>query len=157
MKFQISTFHSIRHFEPYMIPISTAVWDPKWFHDFKGPDHVFKDKKGVYNGLRYLSLAPGITCENLCRGPENCGNEPGTCMFLSNYAKQLENINFAQMINELMLIGLQIKKHEGFEEDPIIVLLVYEKPDNPCSERWPLKRWFKAHGYELEEVEICTG
>jgi len=152
MQIMISTFHNIRHFKPYMIPISTAVWDPKWYHDFKGPEHVFKDKNGIYNGLRYLSLAPGITCEGLCRGPEDCGNEPGTCMFLHNYAKQLENIDFTRMINELMLIGLQIKKHEGFEEDPIIVLLVYEKPDNPCSERHPLKKWFTAHGYNLEEV-----
>lgn len=56
------------------------------------------------------------------------------------------------MINELTEIGLAIKKHDGFEEDPIIVLLVYEKPDNPCSERWPLKDWFAKHGLELQEV-----
>ena len=56
------------------------------------------------------------------------------------------------MVEELEAMGSAIQKHEGFEEDPIIVLLVYEKPDNPCSERWPLKDWFMAHGLELEEV-----
>ena len=56
------------------------------------------------------------------------------------------------MVEELEAMGSAIQKHEGFEEDPIIVLLVYEKPDNPCSERWPLKDWFAAHGLELEEV-----
>lgn len=113
---------------------------------------MFKDKKGVYNGLRYLSLAPGITCEGLCRGSKDCGNKPPLCPFLITYRKQLDNINFTTMVEELEAMGSAIQKHEGFEEDPIIVLLVYEKPDNPCSERWPLKDWFMAHGLELEEV-----
>ena len=152
MKIMISTFHNIRNFTPNMIPVSTAVWDPKWFHDFSYPTHVFKDKKGVYNGLRYLSLAPGITCEGLCRGSKDCGNKPPLCPFLIAYRKQLDNINFTTMVEELEAMGSAIQKHEGFEEDPIIVLLVYEKLDNPCSERWPLKDWFMAHGLELEEV-----
>jgi hypothetical protein len=50
-------------------------------------------------------------------------------------------------------MGLTIKKHEGFEEDPIIVLLVYEKPDNPCSERCVLIDWFKKNNIELEEFQ----
>lgn len=157
MKIMISTFHNIRNFTQNMIPISTAVWDPKWFHDFKGPDHVFKDKRGIYNGLRYLSLSPGITCEGLCRGPEDCGNTPDSCPFLTAYKKQLDNLNFDTMVDELTSMALLIENHEQFEGEPIIVLLVYEKPDNPCSERSALRAWFKEHGYELEEVNICIG
>lgn len=156
MKIQIATFNDIRHFTPNMIPISTAVWDPKWYHNFNRPEYVFKDKRGVYNGLKYLSLVPGITCAGLCRGPEDCGNKPPNCPFLTTYKKQLDKIDFFNMVNELYFMGLTIKKHEQFEQDPIIVLLVYEKVDNPCSERWPLKQWFAEHGYELEEAELCN-
>lgn len=151
MEIKISTFHNIRNFKPYMIPISTAMWDPKWYHDNQGPSHVFKDKRGVWNGFKYHSLAPGITCENLCRGPETCGSTPDCCPFLQNYGKQLNNIDFDVMIRELEHLAQLVKKKEGFKEDPVIVLLVYEKPDNPCSERWELKKWFTSHGYELEE------
>ena len=29
--------------------------------------------------------------------------------------------------------------------------LVYETPDNPCSERWPIQQWFKEHRYNIKE------
>ena len=30
MNILISYFQQIRYFKPYMIPVSTAMWDPKW-------------------------------------------------------------------------------------------------------------------------------
>lgn len=156
MKIKISYFYSIRNFQPYMIPISTAIWDPKWYHDFKGQDYVFK-KNNVYYGLRYDSLAPGLTCQSCCRGPERCMETPDSCLFLKNYYKQLQGINFAQMITDLKNLAYSIKEHEGFQEDPMIVLLVYEKVDNPCSERHSIKRWFKENGIELKDFELTEG
>ena len=47
-----SYFYQIRHFKKNMVPISTAMWDPKWYHDWMGHDYVFKDKRGIYNGIR---------------------------------------------------------------------------------------------------------
>ncbi len=77
-----SYFYQIRFFKPSMIPVSTAVFDPKWYHNFKGQDHVFIDKRGVVNGLRIKSLMPDYTCNNLCRGFETCPTkDPGTCDF----------------------------------------------------------------------------
>ena len=42
-----SYFYQIRNFKPNMIPLSTALWDPKWFHKNKGHSFQFKDKNGV--------------------------------------------------------------------------------------------------------------
>ena len=58
MKLAISYFYKIRFFQPWMIPISTAAWDPKYYHDNKGKDYLFVDKRGVINGYRYEALAP---------------------------------------------------------------------------------------------------
>ena len=56
MKLAISYFYKIRFFQPWMIPISTAAWDPKYYHDNKGKDYLFVDKRGVINGYRYEAL-----------------------------------------------------------------------------------------------------
>lgn len=150
MKITITNFYNLRFLTPNQIPLSTAMWDPKWYHDFKGPDHVFKDKHGVWNGFRAESLVPGIMCNSLCRG-NPCPEEPNTCMFLRNYRKQLDLINYDQMIDEWAQLAEQIKTHEQLDGEMEIVILVHEKIDNPCSERWPLIDYFRAHG-----AEICS-
>ena len=43
MKLAISYFYKIRFFQPWMIPISTAAWDPKYYHDNRGKDYLFVD------------------------------------------------------------------------------------------------------------------
>ena len=52
MKVLITYFYNIRFLKQNQIPVSTAMWDPKWYHDFKDKDYIFKDKNGVYNGDR---------------------------------------------------------------------------------------------------------
>ena len=39
-------------------------------------------------------------------------------------------------------------------KDIDFAIVVFEKYDKPCSERWPLKQWFKEHGVELEEWKL---
>ena len=39
------------------------------------------------------------------------------------------------------------------KEEIIIVLIVYETPANPCSERKPLQDFFNAHGVECKELD----
>ena len=41
MNIYISYFYNIRFFPKNLIPISTAMWDPKWYHNFKSDDTVF--------------------------------------------------------------------------------------------------------------------
>ena len=57
MKIKISYFYHVRNLKQYQIPVSTAVWDPKWFHENTGNNkHIFIDKRGVVNGVRLLRL-----------------------------------------------------------------------------------------------------
>ena len=138
--------------KPYMIPLSTACFDPKWFHQNKSQEFVWKDKNGVYNGLRAPVFAPGPLCENLCRGPETCDtHNPTRCLFLNTYRYQLDQLDFENNIARCESMGNRIQALEGFAEEPIIMLLVHEAPQNPCSERRVIQEWFAAHGKEVVE------
>lgn len=57
MKIRTSYFYQIRNFTRNMIPISTAVWDPTWYHNFTNDyNYIFKDKRNILNGLRLESI-----------------------------------------------------------------------------------------------------
>jgi hypothetical protein len=138
-----------------MIPVSTAQWDPKWFHDFKDQHHIFEDKNGVVNGIRCEKLHfPKDLYDNLkeeaCNGSP-CKYEPSTCAFLREYKKYLFSIDFNSLIDELEYYAREMKETLEFDEEPIIVLIVHEDDKNPCSERGPLKELFESHGIELNE------
>lgn len=151
-KIYISYFYQIRNFNRSMIPISTAVWDPKWYHNFQSQSHLFKDKNGVYNGIRNPLLMPGKSCEGLCNG--RCAiKHPESCEFIKAYREQLDEINFADFITDLEDLITQYKLAEPDIEDPIPVLIVHEAPDNPCSERVPLIEWLRSHHIECEEFQ----
>lgn len=155
MKIYISYFYQLRFFPKNAIPLSTAIWGPKWFKQ----GTPWKDKRGVWNGLRAEPFVPGQQCDGLCHGPEYCGLRPNDveafsptkCSFLRRYLVQLNMLNFDEIMARFEKLGKTIQNKEGFLEEPIAILLVHEAPDNPCSERWPLIKWFADHGYELEE------
>lgn len=152
MKILTSYFYQIRNMKQNYIPLSTAVWDPKWFHQGKGNNYQWKDKNGIWNGLRAEPFVPGKACEGLCRGPEVCNAySPKTCAFLKTYRKQLDNLNFQEILKRFEDLGLKIQKTEGFQEEPVLVLIFHEKYDNPCSERWPVQDWFKDNDYPIKE------
>lgn len=155
MKIMTSYFYQVRNMKSNYIPLSTAVWDPSWWHQGKGNSFQFKDKNGVWNGLRAEPFVPDQTCEGLCRGPETCNYlSPKTCRFLKTYRAQLNKLDFQEIIERFAALGQKIQKTEGFEEEPVLVLLFHEKWDNPCSERWPVQEWFRDHGYEVEEFNL---
>lgn len=151
MQIYTSYFYKVRFMKPYMIPLSTAKYAPKWFHQDKGPNFQWKDKNGVWNGLRAPVFAPGPSCDNLCQGADNCGRSPDSCLFLKTYRYQLDQLDYQDIIKRCESIANQIKKVEEFEEEPIIMLLVHEAPTNPCSERKSIQDWFMAHGKEVKE------
>lgn len=158
IKVYTSYFYQIRFFKPNMIPISTAVWDPKWFHPYNDRNGIFKDKNNVYNGIRSRLLHPGKECDGMCAGPENCiakygQAEPDKCDFLKTYREQLNKIDCNKLMQDLEDYAYKIKEKEGFEEEPVIVLIVYEVPSNPCSERVVLQEWFNKNGIECKELE----
>ena len=159
MRILVSYFYHVRHFKPYMIPFSTAVWDPAWYHNFnKCHNYTYLDKNGVLNGLRMPLLKPGQKCKGLCSGQELCQTLfgqpiPDECLFLKEYKAQLGRLDFEGVKSTLEVQARFVKECLGFEEEPVIVLLVHEAPNNPCSERWALKDWFLDNGYILEEYD----
>lgn len=149
----ISYFYQIRFFKPYMIPFSTALSDPKWFHQNHNQSFVFKDKNNVYNGIKATPLIPQMESDGECGGAANCNFSPENCKFLSNYYSQLKSLDFNSIVRRLIELSEKVKSIEGFSETPIPILIVYETPKNPCSERVILRKWFNDNGCELREFD----
>lgn len=155
MLIRTSYFYQIRNFTRNMIPISTAVWDPAWYHNFtKDYSHLFYDSRNILNGLRLEKIIEQGRKSN--HGTEICPCEKKdfhTCSFLSNYRKNLENINFEEMIADMQQLANNYKEQEKINEEIILVLIVYETPNNLCSERIPLQEYFTQHGWECKELD----
>lgn len=152
MKLAISYFYQIRNFKPFMIPVSTTVSDPSWFHDFRNSSYTFLDKRGIVNGLRYEELHPNDDCKGLCCGRSRCGSNPFNCKFLKIYKQQLEELDLNKFLKRAENSALNIQKELKFKEEPIVVLIVYEAPNNLCSERLSLMEFFNEHGVQIKEL-----
>lgn len=149
-KVYISYFYQIRNMKPYMIPLSTAVWNPKWYVK----DYGFHlDKNGVINGLRCMELVPGSQCNSLCRGTEVCTiKDPTKCSFLRKYKEQLDAIDFNKFMEELGYHLRHLERHFMQKDNEFIpIFIVYETPDNPCSERTVIMDWFRRNNVECIE------
>lgn len=154
MKILTSYFYQIRFFTPRYIPLSTAMWDPKWYHQDNSQSFKFLDKNGVINGLRATPFVPNKSCDGLCRGPRECVvQRPQECEFLTKYYTQLKELDFNEMLRRFENVGNSVKNELKFEEDPILVLIFHETGFNPCSERQIVKKWFHENGIELEEFD----
>lgn len=154
MKFKISYFARIRKFAPNEIPVSTAMWDPKWFHPHRNPKGVYLDKRNVINGLR---VDPFVPKYGGCDGPRNCGWEPGKCTFISKYEEQLAALDWLSIHARFADLEARLRErypHLAEYPELTFVLIVYEKPDNECSERHPIRQWFTEVGASLPEWEL---
>lgn len=149
MKIYTSYFYQVRFFKENMVPISTAIYDPKWYHDYHNQAYVFKDKRGIINGIKIQAFIPGIECQDLCGGPDKCDTrDPNTCKFLTTYKNQLDSLNHKKVIKYLY----DVTKATGVK-NPVVVLLFHETPDKQCSERTAVQKWFKSHGDHVEELQ----
>lgn len=149
MKFYTSYFYQVRFLPSNYIPVSTAKFDPSWFHENKGPKHVFLDPRGVINGLRVPIFSPGRSTEGLCQTCRNKNQE--NCSFLAAYRKQLDALDFNDTINRFSRFAEKVQADFGILGEPIFVLLVHEAPSNPCSERRVIQQWFRANGVDCPE------
>lgn len=155
MKIYTSYFYQIRFFPKTLVPLSTCLGDPKWFHDFQDKHHYFKDKRGVWNGLRAEPFMPGAECEGLCHGPAGCPNPTSpNCAFLNTYLTQLRRMDFLETIERFRTLGYKIKEADGLDSLPDFALIVHEKPDNPCSERIIIQQWFAENGKPISELKF---
>ena len=122
-----------------MIPMSTALYDPKWY-DTHGM--IARDKNGVILGLNDKRFHPDVDSE--C--PRCIDHDPTKCSFINNYYNKISKLNFEEVIKSYEELGRAL----GIV-DPILVLIVHEAPSNPCSERSALIKLFKEHNIDLEE------
>lgn len=151
MKFLSSYFYQVRNMSPYMIPISTAAYPPKWWTHNGKP---YLDKNRVLNGLTLSLFVPGRSCANLCQGRNLCSDNPSNCQFLRNYTDQLDQITPLQFYNTFLLLEEALKPRLSYREETHFIILFHEKPDNPCSERQVVRKWFQSKLHtDLEEFK----
>lgn len=156
MTFFISYFYQVRNFSSNMLPVSTAQYDPKWYHDSKGDNYCFLDKRQVINGVRNKWLAfpkeqwelmnPDDRCEKHCI---HC-HEGVNCEFMQRYYHWLSSLDFDALKDSIIATANLYAEHTHLPIDTI-VLLVHEPPGCPCAERPVLQKWFREHGIELKE------
>ena len=137
-----------------MIPVSTAVYDPKWYHNNLGDAHIFLDKNGVYNGVRCPDLSPAKVNDHSCG--EKCNQNVSNCSFLKSYREYIYSLDFKKVYSYFEDLCKLMKKSRRLRYEPEICLMVHEKPNNPCSERGVLIDWFKDNGVEVQEFTNHT-
>lgn len=155
MKYFITNFYNIRFFKPNMIPISTAIWDPKWYHNNQNQSFCFLDKNNVINGIREETLMlpiklyqeAGEPCSRECKYTPYIPN----CPFMDSYSKYLETVDFNYLLSEFKRVAEDVRKINNYEGEPEIVLMVHEKPSILCAERPCLVKLFKENNIDLVE------
>ena len=154
MQYYITYFQNLRYLTEEFIPISTAVWDPKWLGTYNGK-MFYVNENNVMVGIKEESflMTEDEIPDEMCAG-KPCpyiGKHPH-CQFLDAYEKHLQTIDFdGYLIPELNRVAEDVRKITHYKGEPKICLLVHEKPDNLCSERIGLVKLFKDHGIILQE------
>lgn len=149
MKIYTSYFYQIRNFKSNMIPVSTCLSDPAWFKPPMGKEYYI-DKRGIICGLRYEPLMVQSQGSHYCP----CENKEilqGQCDILKEYRQLLETVDFNRVIKGFQFCANKFQRPFD-KEEPIIVLMVYETPSNPCSERIALQDYFTSHGWKSKEL-----
>lgn len=159
MKISITYFYNVRFLKENQIPVSTAKWDPLWFHNgTHNPYECFIDKNNVVNGIKEETLclpskiydALDEQCSRDCPYADKVPN----CKFMLAYLKYLKTIDFNYVMSELERIAREVKQITHYKGEPEIVLLVHEKPDCKCAERPCLIEYFASHNIELKELVV---
>lgn len=145
MKYSIANFGQLRYFKPNQIPISTAMYQPKFWK-------FGMDKHNVFLGITAPELSPaGIQEHVLCGKPCKYKQAVMTnsCPFLRSYLNYLLTLDFKKLLADFSKVAEDVRKISLFTGEPEIVLLVYEAVDNPCSERFALQQLFSINGLTL--------
>lgn len=146
MEIYTSYWANVRKFPPNLVGLNTTIWSPKW-------RPLGEDKRGVLV-IDCPPFKPGPQCAGLCNG--KCSiKDPDHCQFLETYYCQLEDIDLENFFNNLNRISKQLKEDKGFD-DVDFAFIVYEAPNNPCSERNAIQRWGAWTGLEIKEWKPNT-
>lgn len=161
MNIYISYFNNVRNFNKYLIPVSTAMYDTKWFHTKEKKNFI--DKNDVINGIKCRPLifhqklwtelmSTNEECCKDCSFYKDVEKTGHYCSFMKKYYNQLSLLDIDTIISWFKLIVETVSKlwHEDKSKFSI-VLLVHEKYDKVCAERPVLVKWFKQHNINVEE------
>ena len=145
MKIATSYFYQIRNFKPWMIPVSTAISDPAWYRPPAGKEYYI-DKRGIVCGLRYEPLIVQLHGNGGCP----CGSRDlaPACPVMQEYKQLLYSLVDKERTLKAFEYCANKFARPFDDEEPTIVLIVYEAPNNPCSERYALQEFFNCK--ELE-------
>ena len=149
MKIYTSYFYQVRNFPENLIPLSTALGDPAWYHDNQGKPFQFFDKRHVLNGLRAEPFVPRMQNDGECSG-RPCFYTPDQCGFLRNYRAQLDRLNYDEIIHRFEVLHHKLCTNLHLT-DVDFALMVHEAPYNPCSERRVIQAWFHDNNYPIQE------
>jgi hypothetical protein len=141
MKLYTSYWAQVRNFPTNLVGLNTTIWPPKW-------RPFGQDKRGVIV-VDCPILKPGHECEGLCNGKCN-PRHPTSCKFLLTYEDQLKKIDMNDFLSKLHKLEKRIKEGEKLDEINF-AFIVFEKYDNPCSERAPIQDWIRSQGIQIEE------
>ena len=143
MKLYTSYWAQVRNFPKNLVGLNTTIWPPKW-------RPLGQDNRGIWV-IDCPPFKPGAECEGLCSGLDHCQDRNSKeCTFLRAYKNQLDKLDFKYIMYKLFNLNQRIAE-SGEIEDCDFAFIVYEKYDNPCSERWPIQQWFKENGAVIEE------
>ena len=127
-----------------MVPVSTAMSDPGWFRPPEGKEYYI-DKRGIVCGLRYEPLI----VQNM--GTKECMGLHQQCPFYTEgyqceCMQEYKDLLYSSVDKEKTLKAFEYCLNK-FNADTS-VLIVYETPTKPCSERLALQEFFNCK--ELE-------
>lgn len=151
-----ATFYQVRFMNENILPLSICSGEPSWFHDGKDRSYVFTDKRNVVNGLiaTPLCLSSQTAAKiddmgGMCS--KHCQQDKHHCLFKDLYYSELINKDINEILKYLEEVKRTYKRSKEIKGDVDIALLVYEQPDNICSEREVVKRYLNEHNIETRE------
>ena len=162
MKISISYFAQIRNFKrPNIIPISTTgggwpFWMYKAYNKSRGS--YFLNENNIMIGIWEDKFSCLAVFDKL---DEKCGEKPCPflskvphCKFMDAYLEYLRTLDFNYLISEFRRVAEEVRSITKFEDEPEIVLMVYEPKTCTCAERPVLQQYFKENGIVVEEWSV---
>lgn len=169
MRFATSYFYQIRNFRLYgdkksgnriaMIPISTALYDPKWYVRYNEHNRrtIWIDKNNIINGYNDHTLNPDPHSDYCTRC--DIHDPSGPCQFIKEYSEKLSKINarrFLEYYRDILQKSIA-KFYAEYIKDPIdeveFVFIVHESPTKACSERGSLQKFLAQFNLGCKEFD----
>lgn len=141
MKLYTSYWAQVKNFPKNLIGLNTTVFPPAW-------RPLGQDGRGIWV-IDCPPLKPGAACNGLCNGKCN-PKHPDDCEFLKTYREQLDNIDVENFLDHLEKLADKIQTNEGLTNIDFAAI-VFEAPQNPCSERVALQAWGAFCGLDIKE------